>query len=173
MQKINYILLVGIIALGLSSCASSKHSVSLRQTTTQRGQISLTLDQHHFEMGCVVKTWKNELIVLSVLPVMGIEMVRLEASPDSVVVIDKLNKQYAIVSYDEINELSPKEITFKMLQTLVQQAKKEINFEFTTSRHILKLKGKLSRKERNSQKEPQTFDKNKFKKVSLRNILPI
>jgi hypothetical protein len=173
MQKINYILLVGIIALGLSSCASRKHSVSLRQTTTQRGQISLTLDQHHYEMGCVVKTWKNELIVLSVLPVMGIEMVRLEALPDSIIVIDKLNKQYAIVSYDEINELSPKEITFNILQSMVQQAKKEIYLEFSTNKHVLKLKGKLSKKERNAQKEPQMLNKSKYKQVTLRNLLPI
>jgi hypothetical protein len=121
----------------------------------------------------MLKVWKNELIVLSVTPVMGIELFRLEATPDQVTIIDKLNRRYTIMTYEEINKLSPRRISYKMLQLLINKAGKEINFDLQAGTHTLQLKANMGQREYNNRKEPQMVNTNKYKQVSLREILPI
>ena len=172
MYKIKHILLI-IWALLLVSCASNRQNMVHKQVMTQRTQVTLNLDQHEFTTNCLLKVWKNELIVLSVLPMMGIELFRLEATPDKVTIIDKLNRRYTIISYEEINKLSPKRISYKMLQLLINKAEKEINLELQAGTHMLKLKANMGQREYNNQKEPQMVNTNKYQQVSLREILPI
>ena len=121
----------------------------------------------------MLKVWKNELIVLSVTPVMGIELFRLEATPDQVTIIDKLNRRYTIMTYEDINKLSPRRISYKMLQLLINKAGKEINLDLQAGTHTLQLKANMGQREYNNQKEPQMVNTNKYKQVSLREILPI
>lgn len=173
MRQIKQILFILLVIIGLASCATSKKSTIGKQNVTQKAQISLTLDQHKFDMSCQLKAWKNELIVLSVLPMMGIEMFRLEATPDSVVVVDKLNKKYAVMTYEEINELSPTTITFKYLQSMLKKAQKDIIMDLKAGSHTLKINAKLQDPEYNTLKEPQYINLKKYKKVTIRNILPI
>lgn len=172
MRQIKQIVFI-LLIVGLVSCATSKQSSISKQNVAQKAQITLTLDQHKFDMACQLKAWKNELIVLSVLPMMGIEMFRLEATPDSVIVVDKLNKKYAVMTYDEINEMSPTTITFKYLQTTLKKAKEDITMELKAGSHTLNIKAKLQAPEYNTLKEPQYINLKKYKKVTIRNILPI
>ena len=110
MQKVKHILFFGLIAIMLASCASSKSASTKRQTLSQKAHVGLTVDQYQYNVDCVLKVWKNELIVLSVLPMMGIEMFRLEATPEDIIVIDKFNKRYAIITYEELQQ-------FRLLDT--------------------------------------------------------
>ncbi|MBR5827842.1 MAG: DUF4292 domain-containing protein [Paludibacteraceae bacterium] len=173
MQKIKHILIICILILGLASCATSSSTPRAKQSVTQRAQVTLSLDQHSFSMNCLLRVWKNELVVLSVLPVMGIEMLRLEATPDSILIIDKMNKKYAIVGYNELNDLTEKNISYKTLQYLAQRTNKEIEYEVTIGTHKIKIAGKFAQRERSKQKEAQRLNLNKYKQVTLRNILPI
>jgi hypothetical protein len=104
---------------------------------------------------------------------MGIEMFRLEATPKGVAVFDKLNKRYTELTYAEINNLSPRRISFKTLLMLTKKIDKDILFDFKAGSHTLKLKGTFSQHEQTTQKELQTLDRNKYKRVGLREILPI
>ena len=70
MYKIKHILLI-IVGLLLVSCASNRPNRVHKQVMTQRTQVTLTFDQHEYKTNCMLKVWKNELIVLSVMPVMG------------------------------------------------------------------------------------------------------
>jgi hypothetical protein len=141
---------------------------------TQHVQVHLTLDQHQYKVPCAIKMWKNQLIVLSVMPMMGIEMFRLEATPDTVTVVDKFNRRYCTLGYDEISDLAQRKISFKLLQLLAKQTNKEIQFNFQTAGHNLVIVGELSEQEFNTLKpEPQFINKTRYKQVSLRNILPI
>ena len=172
MYKIKHILLI-IVGLLLVSCASNRPNRVHKQAMTQRTQVTLTFDQHEYKTNCMLKVWKNELIVLSVMPVMGIELFRLEATPDQVTIIDKLNRRYTIMTYEEINKLSPRRISYKMLQLLINKAGKEINLDLQAGTHTLQLKANMGQREYNNQKEPQMVNTNKYKLVSLREILPI
>jgi hypothetical protein len=172
MQKIKHIVLICWVLL-LASCASTKYAPEHKQVVSQRAQVVLTLDQHEYKTNCLLKVQKNELIILSVLPIMGIEMFRLEATPKGVAVFDKLNKRYTELTYAEINNLSPRRISFKTLLMLTKKIDKDILFDFKAGSHTLKLKGTFSQHEQTTQKELQTLDRNKYKRVGLREILPI
>jgi predicted RNA-binding protein YlxR (DUF448 family) len=173
MQKIKQILFLSILILSLASCATSSQTPRAKQTITQRAQVTLSFDQHSYTMNCLLRTCRNQLIVLSVLPAMGIEMIRLEATPDSIVIIDKLNKKYAIADYNEIQKFTQKRITFKALQYLVQRTNKDIKYEAEVGKHTFKIVGKFAEREYSKQKEVQRLNLNRYKQVTLRNILPI
>ena len=172
MQKIKHLTYIFLILL-LASCASSKQTVIRKQTISQRAQVTLALDQHQYKTACTLKVWKNELIILSVLPMMGIEMFRLEASPEQIIVIDKLHKQYAVLSYEDINEFAPTRLSFKKLQSIVKLTDKELKFDFKIGTRVLKLTGNFGQPEYNTLKDPQPLNKTRYKQVSLREILPI
>ena len=173
MQQIKKIVFIALIALGFASCATHKSSSLRRQTISQKAQVGLTFDQHQFDMACQLKAWKNELIVLSVMPMMGIEMFRLEATMDSVIVVDKLNKRYSAMTYDEINQISPTRISFKYLQNLLKKGEDTISMDFKAGSHIILIKAQLQEPEYNTLKDPQHINLKKYKQVTLRNILPI
>ena len=80
-KHIHIILFVAL--LGMASCSVTKNTPTRYKTMTQRVQLTLTLDQHQFNMASTMRMWRNQLIVLSVQPMLGIEMVRIEATPDS------------------------------------------------------------------------------------------
>jgi hypothetical protein len=172
MQKIKHILLITTLILAFTSCATSKIATKQKNTLAQRAQVELTLDQHQFQANCLIKIWKNELIVLSVVP-LGIEMFRVEATPQQVMIIDKMNKKYAIISYQEISQMAPVKVSYKLLQTAVINKKKQLEFKFNTSSHNIHLNATITKREKNTLKEPNTINTSKYKQVKLREILPI
>lgn len=173
MQIIKKIVTIGLVMLTLASCATQKGGSTRKHTMQQKAQVQLTFDQHQYNIACQLKAWKNELIVLSVLPMMGIEMFRLEATPEHITVVDKFNKRYAIVTYDEINQIATTHITFKYLQTLLKKGEDNISMNFAAGSHNLQLTAKLQQPEYNTLDEPQYINLKKYKQVNLRNILPI
>lgn len=174
MKRLQNILLI-IVMLVMVGCASKRTAtVTNQQNISMRAKVSLTLDKHNYQTSCVVKMWKNELIILSVLPMLGIEMFRLEASADGVTVIDKLNKRYTELSYEELNAYTPRKISFKVLQMLVKRHQKEnIELDFSVGTHVLKIQSQVLNCEYNTQGEAQPMNKSRYKKVGLREILPI
>ena len=58
------------------------------------------------------------MMVLSIMPMLGIEMLRIEASPAQITGIDKINRRYAVATYDDINHYLAPAITWQDLQAL-------------------------------------------------------
>lgn len=61
---------------------------------------------------------KGEVIQLSIVPFLGIEVARVEISPDGVLVIDRLNKRYVEVSFAEVKQMANADLDFHTLQAL-------------------------------------------------------
>lgn len=61
---------------------------------------------------------KGEVVQLSIAPLLGIEVVRAEISPDGVLVIDRVNRRYVRVSFNELQELTNAQLDFYSLQAL-------------------------------------------------------
>lgn len=51
-------------------------------------------------------------------PFLGIEVARLEISPDRILVVDRLHKQYVEVSFGELNRMTNLNLSFNMVQSL-------------------------------------------------------
>lgn len=60
----------------------------------------------------------NEAIQLSIQPLFGIEMFRLYAEPDCIIILDRMNKRYVRESFDDIKGQSPVGFNFYTLQSL-------------------------------------------------------
>ena len=61
---------------------------------------------------------KNEVIQMSITPLLGIEVARAEISPDGFLVIDRMNKRYVEVSFAEVKALATVDLDFHSLQAL-------------------------------------------------------
>lgn len=61
---------------------------------------------------------KNESIQLSVAPLLGIEVGRIEITPRKMVAIDRINKRYVELTFEELTALAHTELDFYTLQAL-------------------------------------------------------
>ena len=169
-----------LLSVFLSSCSTSRSLVPRRyQTLHQKANATVQLDQHQYSMGCTVQLWRNELIILSVQPMLGIEMLRVEATPDSVVVFDKMNRRYTTLAFGDMEgaSLEPRP-TFRWLQDfMTAPATKKINAKSERSlrfgSHQINISCTFSQREYNTLKSPKRLDTRKYKRISLRDILPL
>lgn len=169
-----------LLSVIFSSCSTSRSVEPRRyQTLTQKANVSMQLDEHQHTMGCTVQLWRNELIIISLQPMLGIEMVRIEVNQDSVLILDKMNRRYTTINF---SDASTKAIhptpSFKMIQEFMTvpttpkiQAKSERSFRI--GGHQLSIDCTFSQREYNSLKVPKRLDTQKYKHISLRDILPL
>jgi hypothetical protein len=175
-QYIYVLLLISIV--GLSSCVSKRNLASRYQTISQRAQATLIYDQHQYTMSSTIRAWRNELMIVSLQPMLGIELMRIEATPDSIWIFDKMNKRYTVMAYSEINQMINADLSYKKLQDFVDTPitpKKDamINQRFTFNKHHLEITCKFSDCEYNTLSAPQRTKTDKYKHVTLREILPL
>jgi hypothetical protein len=62
---------------------------------------------------------EDSLIWLSITPGLGIEVMRVLFTTDSLKFVDKINKNYASLSYDQVSELIGAPLNFKMVQAII------------------------------------------------------
>ena len=163
----------------LSSCAVQRQTEPRRyQTLTQKANATLQFDQREYSMSCSIQMWRNELIILSLQPILGVEMFRLEASQDSVLVIDKMNRRYTTLAYEWASQAVQPTPSYKMIQDfvtppLLSQSKATSQRTFEIGKHKIGIKCAFSQREYNTLTTPKRLDLKKYKRVSLREIIPL
>ena len=65
-----------------------------------------------------MQTVRDSLAVISVMPMLGMEMLRIEATPLEVIVIDKLHAQYGQATYADINRKLTPSMNWDVMQQL-------------------------------------------------------
>jgi hypothetical protein len=65
-----------------------------------------------------MQTVRDSMIVISVTPMLGIELMRLEATPVSLIAIDKIHGQYTETTYAELNRKLTPTLNWDILQQL-------------------------------------------------------
>ncbi len=60
----------------------------------------------------------DSILVLSVQPLLGIEMFRVEMTPQDIVVVDKMNRRYVQLTYAELGTMTGLPLTFTDLQAV-------------------------------------------------------
>ena len=91
-----------------------------REPEAMTAKMSLTLDNggERTKVNGTMRIKKGEVIQLSIAPLLGIEVARVEISPDGVLVIDRMNKRYVHVSFLELQGLVNVKLDFHTLQAL-------------------------------------------------------
>lgn len=144
LNKIFVLLFVLGTILMISSCASKK---KIAQTSTEAkeeikeevkqpswhttlipgAEATITADKQSIRATCQLQVVRDSMLVISVMPMFGIETHRLEATPDSLFVIDKLGRQYGAVDFATINQYITPQVSWNDLQEMVsgENAKSE------------------------------------------------
>lgn len=163
----------------LCSCSVQRSTEPRRyQTLHQKANATLQLDQHQYTMGSTVQMWRNELIVLSLQPILGIEMVRVEATKDSIWLFDKMNRRYTTLAYSDFEGHIQPTPSYKMIQDFITTTQVPTNkisnqVNFTANEHKLAITCTFTNREYNTLSEPKRLDNHKYKRVSLHEILPL
>lgn len=137
-QLIYWIYVVCLIVLA-SSCRSLRHSEapmigglkgeeyqekvisSLPRWKCVTGKVALNLNMgssKNTKLSATLRMKKGEVIQLSVAPLLGIEVARLEISPVRILAVDRLHKQYVEVSFEDLNRMANLDLSFNVLQSL-------------------------------------------------------
>lgn len=130
-------LLIGLLLL--SGCKSSKTTAgtsvantkeldefvaSMQQrelkfhTFSARLGVDLNIPGNELSSRVEMKLVKDSALQLSIQPILGIEIFRIELSRDSVKALDRMNKQYVAEGYDALKEQFPFDFNFYNLQAL-------------------------------------------------------
>lgn len=129
--------LIGLLLL--SGCKSSKTPIGTYEANTKelnefvtsmqqqelkfhtfsaRLGVDLNIPGKEMSSRVEMKLVKDSVLQLSVQPMLGIEVFRIELSRDSVKALDRLNKQYVAEGYDALKEQFPFDFNFYNLQAL-------------------------------------------------------
>ena len=115
------------IALMLVSCGVKKNITPVVSTQPEstwqtclikdaRGTVAFGNDKLSATM--TMQTVRDSMIVISIMPVMGLEMVRFEATPTEMIGINKIDGTYVETTYEEINHNLVPNISWSILQQL-------------------------------------------------------
>lgn len=131
---------VVIATVILASCSTSRSNVKLPevggltgqaymekvielapQWKSLSGKVALTLNlgsQGNTKMNATMRLMRDQSIRFTVAPLLGIEMARLEISPDGVLLLDRLHKRYCQIPFSELSEKTGISVDFNAFQSL-------------------------------------------------------
>lgn len=133
------VLAVGVgFAVGMTSCHTTKH-IAQAETKAQQEEAEqeaqtaesqwhtclmqnaqgvVTIGEQTLRATCTMQTVRDSIVILSIMPMLGIEMLRIEATPEQITGIDKINRQYAVATYEEVNRYLQPAVSYNDLQAL-------------------------------------------------------
>lgn len=124
-----------LVVMALWGCKSSKITLQITpiptivptQANYLSSRLHLTLPEKlgGQELNGTLKVKSGELIQISLLmPILRTEILRLEVSPQNVLLIDRLNRRYVRASRDELRQLFKQDAEFAQLEKMLFDASK-------------------------------------------------
>ncbi len=125
-----YLLLCLIIGAMLCGCAAKKkiaettpakaekQAPSWHTASVPNAEAKVTANKQSISADCQMSVVRDSMLTISIMPMLGIEMLRIEATPDSICIIDKLNRRYATTDYKTINQVLTPHLTWNVLQEM-------------------------------------------------------
>ncbi len=141
-MKTSFLRYIGIMAVVLlaAACSSSRHAGKSPMIGNLKGEeyiekiieyaprwqavtgkVAFDLNmgsKGSASLNATLRMKKGEVIQLSVAPLLGIEMARMEITPDRILAVDRLHKRYVEVSFEELGGMLQTDIDFNVLQSL-------------------------------------------------------
>lgn len=167
-------------ALFLTSCGSHKVVENTQtSTTTQKkdditnvsAKLDITVNDGSHEMTVDGKLQMRKDVVIRVLitPYGLMEAGRLEFTPEYVLIMDRINKQYVKEKYEDVDMLKKNGITFKTVQEhFWNEYKKQY---LTLALDKMKLNIKVNKVTNDNNFDAQTTVAQKYEKVSIQEVM--
>lgn len=105
-----------VVLLVLTGCGAKKHAIGGNKATEptwhtcliQNARATVQMDGDKLSSNVTMQTVHDSMLVISVMPLLGMEMMRLEATPTEIIAIDKIHGRYAKGTFADLNrKLSP------------------------------------------------------------------
>ena len=91
-----------------------------RQNLTARTRLELnTGSASPISVNANMRIRRGEIIRITVAPFLGIEVARIDITPEKVLAIDRMNKQYVELGFGELSSMLNTELDFNILQSLI------------------------------------------------------
>ena len=88
-------------------------------TFSARMTLDFSGENQEFSSRAQMRMIHNDRIQISILPVLGIEMMRIELSNDSIKILDRMNKRYVADNYNRLKRDMEIDVNFQNLQALL------------------------------------------------------
>lgn len=177
-NKVLNILFALVAMLSVMSCASHKDSADIlkKKNIAASGSLSVVTADKDLTAPAKLMMSQGNIIRLQVMmPILGSELFRVEFTPESVLVLDRMNKQYAQESYSAVNTLVKSNLSFDKVQALVLQylaEQKELPLALPAGgkTYNVTLKGSFHDIKEVQEVDQPTVLSSKFKKMSIKDI---
>lgn len=170
MKRIGFISMICLWVF-LSGCKTSREGVSMGRANTKalrefvasmqeqaprfhtfsaRLNVDLEMSGQQVSSRVELKLIKDSVLQLSVQPFLGIEIFRLQLTPDSLKALDRMNRRYVAEGYDSLKQQIPIDFNFYNLQALfINQlflpGEREVVDDFLSDHFRLEREGFITR----------------------------
>ena len=128
-MKVYRYIVVLVAAVVLAGCGVKKRVQPMEDTDRQnepawqtcliqdaRGTVKL--GDTELTANVTMQTVRDSMLVISIMPMVSLEMVRVEATPEEVIVINKIAGTYTRVKYTDVNRYLVPTVSWNILQQL-------------------------------------------------------
>lgn len=122
------LIILTLAATVLCACGTKKHAVSSSSAQPeapawhtcliQGAHATIMLGEEKISANTTMQVVRDSMLVISIMPIAGMELIRLEATPTEIIGISKIGNIYATATYEDINRSIVPKITWKTLQQL-------------------------------------------------------
>lgn len=152
-------------------------SLTTQTNLTAHVKVRLSFDGSDIGTGGTLRMRMGEVIQLSINdPFLGIsEVGRMEIDPYNILVIDRYNKRYVTMSYDELNRYARRQLDYETIEYYFwQQALRddtdELQFQFPVGSKNVGLNLRLSGKNNKSDWDAHTTPPDRYDRVSANEL---
>lgn len=145
-RKCRRLLPIALLLLAMTACSTRKHAIAERENApavtpatskearkileqqslawagsyTSKARFNFTLGQKTFSLNGTLRLKHNEALQISLqVPLLGMEAARIEATPERIIIIDRLHKRYVEEPIEHLSTLSGTGLDFYALQALL------------------------------------------------------
>lgn len=138
MKKYTYYILVGLMGLLMAACSSTKKLTKATignlteeqyfsevisrapdwKAITAKMNLTLTQSIKEIDVSGSLKMKRDEVILISIAPVLGIEVARAEITPMGILIVDRIHKRYVRASFEELTKRTNADLDFHAFQSL-------------------------------------------------------
>lgn len=87
-------------------------------TCLTQARATITTDEDKLSANITMQTVRDSMLVISIMPILGMEMMRVEATPTGLTAIDKMQGRYATASFADLNRKLNPSLNWDLLQQL-------------------------------------------------------
>lgn len=102
--------------------SEKQEAPAIRTVHVPSARAGLTIDGEYVSARVTFMTTIDSLVIWSIQPMAGIELIRLEATPTDLIVFDKTTMEYVPLTYESLLPYSPIPIAYKDVQDIATGA---------------------------------------------------